>query len=330
VTVEDVAEMLRERVGRVMRERRWQAGTTSAQALALLKQAVQDKENADSLVERTQPLAAIPEMYRADSALARAAQADPKWADPLIERAWVARSLGFTMLGLVGPDSAAAAFGRGVQYANAALKLGKDTARAYEIRGVLRHAQRLLSAPSDDSAREQLLAAAEKDLDSAIRSDPALPRALDVVSLLQVLRGEFERARLTTERAYRADYYVEAQPVLFRLFETAFETGQDSLARRRCALIARRLPREWYGAECRLMLMTWSDDPPNVDSARQIVARAIATTPPAIRRGIEAQLTMLAVGVVARTVPRDSAAHVLEGTRAREILCFVRTSGGRS
>ena len=313
-TIEEVAVMLRTRIGQALREARWRAGTKSDAALALLKQAIHDKENADSLIERTQPRAAIPELYRADSALARAVEADPKWPEPLIERGWVARTLGGTMFALVGSDSGAAALDRGIAHATAALHLHKDSARAHEIRGLLRSRRWILSPRTDTAARGRLLADAEKDLDAAIRADPALPRALDELSAIQFGRGDYERARINTERAYRADYYAQAPGILYRLFDTAFETGQDEHARRWCAQIARRLPNEWYGTHCRLLLMTWTTEQPNADSARQLVARTVASTPVAIRRITEAQLTILALGVVARTVSSDSAAHLLERT----------------
>jgi serine/threonine protein kinase/tetratricopeptide (TPR) repeat protein len=315
-TIEQVAVMLRTRIGQALREARWRAGTKSDAALALLKQAIHDKENADSLIERTQPRAAIPELYRADSALARAVKADPKWPEPLIERAWVARTLGRTMFRLVGPDSAAAALDRGINYATAALDLRKDSARAHEIRGVLRRTRWVFSAPTDTAARARLLAGAEKDLDAAIRADPALPRALDELSAIQFARGDFERARINTERAYRADYYARAPIILVRLFDTAFETGQDDQARHWCAQIRRRLPKEWYGTHCQLLLMTWTSDEPNMDRARQLIRQAVALTPPAVRRITEAQLTTLSLGVLARSVSSDSVAKVLDRTRA--------------
>jgi serine/threonine protein kinase/tetratricopeptide (TPR) repeat protein len=315
-TVEKVAVMLRTHIGRVVREARWRDGTASEAALVLLRQAIHDKENADSLVERTQPGAGIPELYRADSALAYAAAADPKWAEPLIERAWVARTLGGAMFRLVGVDSGTAALDRGIVSATEALALGKDNARAYEIRGMLRRLRWAFSRRADPVASARMLAEAEKDLDAAIRADPALPRALDDLSAIQFARGDFERARINTERAYRADYYAEAPGILYRLFDTAFETEQDAQARHWCALIARRLPTQWYGAHCRLLLMTWTSEEPKPDSARILVQQVVAVTAPAVRRETEAQLTMLALGVVARSVSADSAATILERTRA--------------
>jgi tetratricopeptide (TPR) repeat protein len=162
-----------------------------------------------------------------------------------------------------------------------------------------------------------LLAETERDLDAAIRADPTLPQALDDLSAIQYARGDFESARINTERAYRADYYLQSPAILFRLFDTAFETAQDERSRHWCAMIRRRLPREWYGTHCWLMLMTWSTDDPNFAGARQLVERTIELTPVAIGPAIAAQLNVQAVGVLARTVPRDSAERVLNRVLAR-------------
>jgi hypothetical protein len=136
--------------------------------------------------------------------------------------------------------------------------------------------------------------------------------------MIQFARGDFEQARLTTERAYRADYYFQAPDIIYRLFNTTFETGEDDEARNWCALIRRRFHESWFVAYCRLMLMTWSpNEPVSADSAWQLVAQATASTPVAVQRIISTQLEVLAAGVVARAVPGDSAARVLERARSR-------------
>ncbi len=318
-TVESVALMLRARVGDAQRERRWQSGTRSAEALALIRRAAAYRADADSLVKGRQPRAALIDLLRADSGLVRAARADPKWAEPAIERGWVANEVAYFMFGVgAEADSIAQALERGLENVRPALR-GRADARALEVLGVLRHAQTLL-LPVDADGRigERRLADAEKDLISATERDSTLARGLNALSMIQLARGDFEHARLTTERAYLADYFLQAPQILNRLFETAFETEHDSQAQRWCALTARRYPDDWFAAYCKLMLMTWSPgERADADSAWRLVARARETVPAAVASTITAQLEILVAGVVARAVPGDSAARVVQRTRAR-------------
>jgi hypothetical protein len=276
-------------------------------------------QDANRLVERTQPEATFVDLYRADSAFARAAQFDPRWPEPLIERAWLARRFAFQMFGLrLHQDSVRSALQRGITYADEALTLGRDSARIFEIRGVLRHAQSvLLGAAAEGVDRSALYVIAERDLNLAIHGDSTLARALSTLSTIQFARGDFERARLNTERAYRADYYLAQPDILIRLFSTSFEVGQDDEAKEWCALFNRRFPNDWLGAQCRLTLMTWrADEPAHVDTAWKLVTLAIPKTAPAIRPAAELQLKTLAAGVIARAVSSDSATRVLDRTRA--------------
>jgi serine/threonine-protein kinase len=313
------AVMTREWLGRVMRSRRWQASTRSEEAIHLMHLAAQEVQNADFLTIRSQPLSSLSALMRADSLLMRASAEDPSWAEPLIERGWVMRQLAYSMLGMgVGGDSVADALSRGIEHGTSALALGRDAARAYEVRGELEHASYLVLAPTTDSATAAgWLASAERDLRHALDADTSLVWALSTLSLIQESRGEYERARLTTEQAYRADYYFQSPVILNRLFNTTFETADDQAAEKHCAAIGRRVE-GWFASYCRLQLMTWSPtERPSADSAWQLVARGAAAAPPVQRSSITAQLELLAAGVIARAVSVDSASNVLERTLAR-------------
>jgi serine/threonine-protein kinase len=318
--VQAVTLMLRERVGRELRVQRWQAGTRSVTAFGLVQVASQQVEEADSLAARTQPRSALTVLYRADSILARAAAADPAWHEPLIERAWVARKIGYILNGLgLDRDTIPIVFRRGIGYATHALTLSQDSARALEASGVLRYSEWLFQRPHADSAAgNRLLTEAERDLLSAVQTDTTLARALNTLSVIEYARGDLERARLTSERAYRTDAYFEADEILYRLFNITFDLGHDSEARRWCAEISRRLPDSWFIGYCRLMLMAWStSETPDPDEAWRLAQRATAAAQTAIRATTGAQLDILVAGVLARAVPGDSAPRVLERIRVR-------------
>jgi tetratricopeptide (TPR) repeat protein len=317
-----VASMVREAIGDAQRERHWQRGTTSELALRLMQQAAQEVENANALSGRTQPSRAVGVLLRADSLLARAAEADSEWAEPLIERARLARQLASTAFGIneFRPDSAVAqALRRGISHASDALRLGPDEAGAYEARGLLYDASMvLLGAVTDSVTVTSWHALAERDLRAAVERDPSLPRALDALATLQDSRGEFEEARLMLEQAYRADYYEESSQILKRLFEVTFETQDDSAAADWCARIRRRFPDDWFGAHCRLRLMTWgAGERADADSAWLLVRRGEAASAPIQRAAVASQLEVLAAGAIGLAVPGDSAVRVLDRTLAR-------------
>jgi TolB-like protein len=331
--VYSVSLMLRERMGRELRVRRWEAGTTNAQAFRLVQLAMQQVEDADSLAEGTDPGMALRMLYRADSTLARAAVADPDWPEPLIERAWLARKVAYFTFGITNDlDSVAAAFRRGIEHATAALEMGDDGARALEVRGVLRYGSLQLGAPADSLTRDRLLDDAEHDLSAAVEADTTLARALNVLSEIEYERGMLEQARLTTARAYRADAYLESEVILSRLFTITFEIGNDDEARRWCLEIARRFPNSWFIGQCSLMLMAWSpSESPDPDEAWQVAATATASAPDAVRTRTGALLEILVAGVLARAVPGDSAVRVLErvGARAATDPQLVRDEASR-
>ncbi|MCI0433471.1 MAG: serine/threonine-protein kinase [Gemmatimonadetes bacterium] len=157
--VRDVIEMLRERLGSEMLLGRWQAGTTDSVAFRLLHIAIGEIEEADQLAASASPMSGWARLRRADSTLARAAEADRDWPAPLIERAWLANKAARLAFGIgASRDSVEAAFERGTRYASAALRGQRETARALEARGVLRHTEWLLLAPQRDTlaARELL------------------------------------------------------------------------------------------------------------------------------------------------------------------------------
>ena len=314
-----VAVMVREAIGVQQRARRWRAGTQSDLAIRLVEQALMHGEDAGALAARSQPASALNALDRADSALVRAAAADPAWAEPMIQRAWVARQRAYTMFRL--PDvqgSPSEVLLRGIQHATAALDLKADDARAYEVRGVLRDTYATLVPMPDSATHRKLVQDAESDLGLAEELDPSLSNALNVLGSIQASRGENEQARITTERAYRADYYAQSREVIYRLFNTTFEIGDDAAASQWCSLIGRRFADDWVPTYCTLMLMTWSPgERPDVSEAQQLVARTVPAIPEVTRGETSAQLELLVAGVAARALPADSAMRVLEGTRAR-------------
>ena len=320
--VQVVALMIRDRLREALRLRRWRAGTRSEEALRLMQQASLEAQDATALSGRSQPESALTTLARADSLLALAALADSTSPEPLIDRASLASQYATTAYGVAGyrPDSVVSrVLSDGIRYASEALALRPREPRAYEARGLLRVASAaLLASVTDSVTLSSWQAAAESDLRAATDGDPSLHRALDELSMLQASRGHYEEARVSLEKAYLADYYAQSTQILMRLFNVTFQTGDDETARDWCATIGRRFADSWFGASCRLELMTWSSsEPADADSVWQLVNRGIAASAPVQRAQVAAQLEVLAAGAIAHAVPGDSAVHMLDRTMAR-------------
>ena len=312
-------EMLRDRLGSEMRLGRWQAGTTDSVAFRLLHIAIGEVEEADRLAASANPRSGWARLRRADSTLARSAEADRDWPEPLIERGWVANKAARLAFGIGAPrDSVEAVLERGIEYSSVALRRRGELPRALEVRGVLRHTSWLLLAPHPDTtAAQQLLTEAERDLRDALEANPDLARALNALSAIEHVQGRLDEALITTERAYRADRFLAPEEVLGRLFNITFETGADAAAADWCTEIGNRFPESWFIAHCRLMLMAWSPaSVANPDSAWRWVEQFASDAPEAIRSSVRAELEILAAGVLARAGQGDSAQRVLDRARA--------------
>jgi TolB-like protein len=314
-TVQDVTVMLRERIGQELRIKRWQAGTSSAAAFQLVQLANRETGDADVLAAGRDPFRSAVALGRADSLLGVATRTDPRWADPLVERAWVAHRIARQAFGTgAGRDSVASVLARARGYADRAVTLGTEPARSREVRGVIAHSQWILLAPHPDSSSEaRLIADAESDLLFATTTDTTLARALNALSSLHFVLGRFDEARLAAERALAADAYLDdSGEMVNRIFTITFEAGDDARARRSCDEIGRRFPGTWFVARCELLLMGWSPGATgDTARARQLVAAATEAIPPVVRPAIKGQLDVLLAGVLARSGDRAGAAALL-------------------
>lgn len=302
--------MLRERIGDHVRVARWRSGTRSAAAFADVNRAHRDWRDTDALLGND-IIGARRLLHRADSMLAAAARADPKWTEPHIQRAWIARRLGFAF-GPEGfdPKRFVDMLHQGLSHADAALRVSPGDPRALEIQGILLYGLTLVAPPESATT---LLASGERVLRQATDADSTLARALNVLSGIHLTRNELGQARRLAERAYFADAFSEdTESLLARLFQIDFDSGNDSGARRWCTAYVRYLS-GWFPAYCQLQLMTWdSTAVPNVEDAQRIVRATIAETQPDLRAGTGAQLQVLLAGVLARAGRTSAAERMLD------------------
>jgi TolB-like protein len=310
-----VATMLRERVGEEVRLRDWRAGTRSDAAFAALNRAQQVIREGDRLAELRDLPGAWQLYRRADLLLDSAARADPRWPEPSTQRAALALTLARTLYGSGhATDSISDVLRRGADHATAALRLDPARSRAKELLGLLLY--QMAGTPGSDSAAERL-ATAERLLHEVSTADTTLVDGLTVLSGLLFGRGEYERAYVLAERAYRADaYFSNPQVVLSRLFTYSFEAEEDGEADGWCRRYAARFPDDWFTSYCQMTLMTWAPGiPPDTVVAAALAARGAQSTPRVIRPGVTAQLQTLMAGVYARAGANTTARRILDDVR---------------
>jgi serine/threonine-protein kinase len=312
-----VATMLRERVGDEVRVQDWRAGTRSDAAFAAVHRAHQERREANRLAALRDVPGAWLRLRRADATLDSASRADPRWPEPLIERARVALNTASMLFGSGhSVDSVPGVLAQGISHARAALAMAPGAHRAGELLGML-----LVDAAKrdpDSSSAAVRRAEAERVLREVSEADTTLVDALSVLSTMHYARGEYEQAYVLAERAYRADaFHADPQVVLSGLFTYGFEADEDAEASRWCAQYEARFPEDWYGGYCRLTLMMWAaGEAPHADTALAIAARATAAAPRVIRQSVGAQLHTLAAGVLARAGAAGQARRVLADVAA--------------
>ena len=328
-----VAEFLRVRLGEELRLREEQAGTQSVAAWSLVQQGERTRKDAESRLAGDDVDGAFAAFGRADSLLARAEAADARWAEPVIERGWIA----YRRARLAGDRKSLGHWAEiAASHADRALTLAPNDPRALELRGTVRYLSWLQELGPDPQALPRILAGARQDLEAATQADPSLASAYSTLSHLYYQTEDVPAALLAARKAYEEDAYLAvASEVLSRLFFGSYDLEQFTQATRWCLEGARRFSQDYRFAECQLLLMTIPDAQADVPVAWRLLARIDSLTP-GPRRALEHHRAETILGAaLARAGLTDSARHVLRRARAdrdvdpgQEILsieAFART-----
>jgi serine/threonine-protein kinase len=311
-----------------VRLREERAGTTNIAAWTFVQQAERYRKDAEAAVARGTMDTALALFTRADSTLARAEAADPRWDDPTVLR-------GQLLERRVRLTRSAALVDEGLGHADRALALAPEDARALELRGTLRYRRWQLARPSDPRQASQLLDAARSDLERATTIDPTLAGAYATLSSLYYQTKDLQGAALAARRAYEEDAYLSnAADILTRLFHTSYDMDQQRQAQRWCQEGMRRFPRDFRFFQCQLYLMTRLEAP-EVPRAWSVLAGIDSVAPPPQRAILHLRNQMLVAAIIARAGLRDSAHAVIARSRGTPELdpehdlvameAFVRT-----
>lgn len=263
-----LARGIRREIGRVVEDRERSATSRNPRALALVRSAVRDVAAADSLGRKGAIEAAQLSFAAADSQLALAHRAAPRWSEPSVRRAELAYRRMWLHLAPPAVDVATAGqvLAGGVAHADAALAVAADDPAALEVRGLLDYWRWRLRAAGSEAENEASRRRAEADLTRATELDASRARAWSILSTLHDARGDYAAANLAARRAHDADPYLEnATDILLRLFSTSLEIGDPAAARRWCDELG-RLDQSWVSAYCSLEQMAWTGAPSGMDA----------------------------------------------------------------
>ncbi len=261
-----VARALRKVLGGELQLRRQRQGNQSDEAWALVARAGRLQADYDTL--RTESVAAARAvLLREDSLLARAERLDPQWIEPPLRRGGVARAMAVATGSATVPDSAWCR--RALEHAERAVALGTDSARALELRGIVR----ARSAPALSGDLSAMQALAESDLRRAVEIDPDRAAAWSELSVMLTNQARFEEARLAAQHAIEADQFLEREPAA--LFAAAYSTmqfGPDDAVVKQVVEGRARYPEDASLLQLELMVLgTFPQVEPDVDRAWSLV-----------------------------------------------------------
>ncbi len=307
----EVANFLRIRLGRELRVRQQRAETSSPAAWILVRRAAQAERDAESLAERDDEAGAAGRFTEADELLRNAAAADPRWAEPYTQRAWLAYRQ--SRLAHLPTDQIRLAE-QAMVLADSALRRNTNESRALEARGTARYFLYLASLIPDQREAKAAFEEAERDLVAATQRAPDNASAWTTLSHLYSVKPDFAQAKLAAMRAYEQDAFLtRAADIVNRLYQSSYLTETFTDASDWCREGYRRFPADVRFMRCQLWLLTVPRVAPTAmpDSAWRLVEALDAVSAEFGRR----EARVAAAIVLGRAELADSASRVLERVR---------------
>lgn len=307
---EEAARLLRKNLGDWVRLRALQTAATSAQALELVQRS--EPLIADAQAVRWSDLpSGLPLLDRADSMLAEAERLDPRWPEPVMMRARVAKIRATATADIPShyePEATHVAF----SHLDRVLDRWPDYPPALAMRGNLCYGL----AESGSAPTEQLEALyrqAEADLRKAVLEDEGLTDGWWGLSKVLMHQHSYIEARQAALRAVENDAFLTTDVEnLYHLFLVTFDAEDHNAALRWCAEIGELYPGSIHFAYCEIWILASSPlSSPDVERAWEM-ADAIVETATASGRDIYRGYSALQVAKVAiRAGMPDSARAVV-------------------
>jgi serine/threonine-protein kinase len=313
---QEVARLIRGRLGEEIRLREQRQSTQNVEAWALVQRAEQLRKSGDAAMGEGDTATMNRDFSAADSLLAAAEGADGKWADPVVARAFVSyRRSRFPGL---DPLLAKRWITEGIGHVGRALALDGDNPDALEVRGNLQYWSWLLGLEPDNAKAAALLQSAKADLEAATQKNPAQAGAWASLSHLyyQTSENSLVDVNLAARRALEADAFLSnASVIMSRLFLSSYDLGQFPDAEHWCQELNRRFQDSYDAAGCSLFLQTTRSVEPNVPRAWTLADSMAARAPDSEREFRLLYAHMLVANVLARAGLGDSARAVIERSK---------------
>jgi serine/threonine-protein kinase len=310
------SDLIRQQLGSEIQMGRQRSGTENSAAWLLLQRGQQAQKNGEAANSKGDTAALNREFIAADSLFAAAQATDDHWADP----SWMRAALAYRRSRLVGADPTLVRkwVEIGLPHADRAIALDPNSADAYEVRGNLRYWGWLSAIDADPTKRQLSLTSARADLEKATSLNRNQAGAWATLSHLynQVKDATNNDVYLAAQHALDADEFLSnANVILTRLFNAAYDLGQFDKARQWCDAAGKRFPNDFRAVKCRLYLLTTRIDDPDVARAWRLADSAVSMVAPGVRSRERLTEDMLVAAVLARASKQqpalaDSARHV--------------------
>lgn len=307
----EASRIVRDVIGREVSRR---ARLCGPKANPLLDQAEEHLARARRFTGRGPPEPPMLSLAYADSLLEKVETGTGLCTSATVARARIAAEGAWVSFVTAPSDSAGIDrfLAKGLHHADRLLSLDPTHAGGLELRATLRHWHLVMGRAYGPEA-DSLVDAAEEDLRAAVSADPNRVHAWNLLADIHYLRGRFADALWAATNAYEADAYLRSPvAILNRLFASAFEVGEDDAARTWCRELERTAPGDWTSGYCRLKLLAWVADPPEIAGAdlEESITRWAATSP---QPGVTTRrFQMLAATALARAGMPDSARAIAQ------------------
>ena len=134
----------------------------------------------------------------------------------------------------------------------------------------------LLLGAGEGEATDELIEAAQADLERSLTLDRSRANVNSVLSHLLLTTGDWSAAVLAARQAYEEDAFLAAADgVLLRLYQGSYDLGRFEDADRWCQEANRRFPDDYRFLRCQIQVMTMNRAEPDPDRAWELYQRFV-------------------------------------------------------
>jgi DNA-binding SARP family transcriptional activator len=255
---------MRQALGRDVEQTELERRTKNPRARALFRDAYAQQVEADSLRSHKAFASAEFALQQADSLLALVPRSSAIEPDVLLARASVANDLMWVrFVAGRGPSlEARRAMTTGLRFAENAVRMDRENARALEAAGVFSYFLAVTTPVDSASGRTPMLERSLGYLNAAVNADKTRAYAWAMMSALLMSKRDYSRAYWAANRGRQFDVFQQYILDLdVRMFDAAFQVGDTAAARVACHDFQVDHGGGYFAARCRLQLLAWDPEP---------------------------------------------------------------------